>query len=136
MWNSTAIIARAIAEGAGSRGVKTKLFHVRKSAWSDIMTEFLDTKAIAIGAPTMHNTVFPTVAGFLAYMKGLKPKNKIGVAFGSYGWGGGAVKEINRTLEDLKFDIMEPLQIKYRPTEDELSSAFELGVKIAEKIKS
>jgi len=136
MWNSTVKIARTIAEGAGSRGVKTRLFHVRKDAWSNIMTEILDAKAIAIGAPTMHNTVFPTVAGFLAYMKGLKPKNKIGIAFGSYGWGGGAVKEINRTLEELKFDIMEPLQIKYRPTEDELKTAFELGVKIAEKIKS
>jgi len=136
MWNSTVKIARTIAEGAGSRGVKTRLFHVRKDAWSNIMTEILDAKAIAIGAPTMHNTVFPTVAGFLAYMKGLKPKNKIGIAFGSYGWGGGAVKEINRTLEELKFDIMEPLQIKYRPTDDELKTAFEIGVKIAEKVNA
>ncbi|HIH69154.1 FprA family A-type flavoprotein [Methermicoccus shengliensis] len=135
MYNSTARIARAIAEGA-SKGVKVRLFHVRRDAWSEIMTEILDAKAIAIGAPTMHNTVFPPVAGFLAYMRSLKPKNKIGVAFGSYGWGGGAVKEINRIFEELKFDVMEPLQIKYRPTEDELRKAFELGVEIAEKIKS
>jgi flavorubredoxin len=69
-------------------------------------------------------------------MKGLRPRNKVGASFGSYGWGGGATEEVNKVLRELKFDLMEPLQVKYRPTEDELGKAFELGVKIAEKIKS
>jgi len=136
MWHSTEKIAKAIADGAGSNGVKVRLFHVRKDPWSDILTEILDAKAVAIGAPTMHNTVFPPVAGFLAYMRGLKPKNKIGVAFGSYGWGGGATKEINRVFEELKFDVLEPLQIKFRPTQEEFEKAFKLGAELAEKIKA
>jgi flavorubredoxin len=84
----------------------------------------------------MHNTIFPPVAGFLEYMRSLKPKNKIGFAFGSYGWGGGAVKAITKILESLKFEIIEPFQVKFRPTEDELKRAFEMGEKLAEKIKS
>jgi len=136
MWHSTEKIAKAIADGAGSNGVKVRLFHVRKDPWSDILTEILDAKAVAIGSPTMHNTVFPPVAGFLAYMRGLKPKNKIGVAFGSYGWGGGATKEINRFFEELKFDVLEPLQIKFRPTQEEFEKAFKLGAELAEKIKA
>jgi flavorubredoxin len=136
MWKSTAKLARAIAEGAGSRGVEVRMFHVRNDAWSDIMTEILDAKGVAIGSPTMHNTIFPPVAGFLEYMRSLKPKNKIGFAFGSYGWGGGAVKAITKILESLKFEIIEPFQVKFRPTEDELKRAFEMGEKLAEKIKS
>jgi len=132
MWKSTAKIARAIAEGAATK-VKVRMFHVRNDAWSDIMTEILDAKAIAIGSPTMHSTVFPPLAGFLAYMKGLKPKNKIGLAFGSYGWSSGATKEINRIFEELKFEIMEPLQIKYKPTKEELKKAYEVGVELGEK---
>jgi len=134
MWNSTKALAKAIVDGAKHGNIKVRLFHVRKDPWSEIVTEILDAKAVAIGAPTMHNTVFPPVAGFLAYMKSLKPKNKIGVAFSSYGWGGGAVREINKVFEELKFEIMEPLQVKYKPTEDELKKAFELGVEVAEKI--
>ncbi|MGP3667335.1 MAG: FprA family A-type flavoprotein [Candidatus Bathyarchaeota archaeon] len=134
MWSSTEALAKAIVDGAKHGNVKVRLFHVRKDSWSEIVTEILDAKAIAIGAPTMHNTVFPPVAGFLAYMKSLKPKNKIGVAFSSYGWGGGAVREINKVFEELKFEIMEPLQVRYKPTSDDLEKAFELGVKIAEKI--
>ncbi len=133
MWHSTEKIARAIAEGAATKA-KVRMFHIRKDAWSDIMTEILDAKAIAIGAPTMHNTVFPPMAGFLTYMKGLKPKNKIGLAFESYGWGGGAAKEINRIFEELKFETMEPLRIRYRPTKEELEKAYEIGMELGEKV--
>ena len=132
MWHSTEKIARAIAEGAATKA-KVRMFHIRKDAWSDIMTEILDAKAIAIGSPTMHNTVFPPMAGFLTYMKGLKPKNKIGLAFESYGWGGGAAKEINRIFEELKFETMEPLRIRYRPTKEELEKAYEIGMELGEK---
>ena len=44
--------------------------------------------------------IFPTVADLLCYLKGLKPKNKIGAAFGSYGWSGEAVKLIENELTE------------------------------------
>jgi len=135
MWGSTEKLARAISEGASSSGVEVRLFHLRNDSWSEIMTEILDAKAVAVGSPTTHNTVFPPVAGFLAYMRGLKPKRKIGVAFGSYGWSGGAVKEISRAMEELKFEVLEPLQVKFRPTAEELTRAFDLGARLAEKMQ-
>jgi flavorubredoxin len=52
------------------------------------MTEVLDAKAIIVGSSTLNKGLFPTLADFLTYMKGLKPKGKIGAAFGSYGWSG------------------------------------------------
>jgi flavorubredoxin len=58
------------------------------------MTEVLDARAVIVGSPTLNNNLFPTVSDFLTYMKGLKPHNKIGAAFGSYGWSGEAVKQI------------------------------------------
>lgn len=36
--------------------------------------------------PTHNNTVLPLVAAQLTYMKGLRPLNRVGGAFGSYGW--------------------------------------------------
>ena len=132
MWHSTAKIARAIAEGAATKS-NVRVFHIRRDAWSEIMTEVLDAKAVAIGAPTMHNTVFPPMAGFLAYMKGLKPKNKIGLAFESYGWGGGAVRDINKVFEELKFETMEPVRIRYRPTKEEMEKAYEAGVELGKR---
>jgi flavorubredoxin len=76
------------------------------------------------------------VADFLTYMKGLRPKNKIGAAFGSYGWGGGAVKAVEAELEATKFELLKPdLAFKFLPSEEELKRCFEFGKEIADRIK-
>ncbi len=130
MWHSTEKIAKAIADGASTKA-EVRLFHSRKDSWAEIVTEILDAKAIAIGSPTIHNGIFPPIAGFLAYLKGLKPKNKRALAFGSYGWNGAAIKEIVKILEELKFDVIEPLAVKFKPSDEELEKAFEKGVELA-----
>lgn len=135
MWKSTSRLAQAIAEGAKDK-VDVRLFRLRKDSNAEIMTEILDSKAVAIGSPTMHNRVFPPVSAFLTLMRGLKPQNKIGLAFGSYGWGGGAVKDINKVFEELKFQTLEPFSVKYRPDKAELEKAYDLGSEIADMIKS
>ncbi|WP_457550248.1 FprA family A-type flavoprotein [Archaeoglobus sp.] len=134
MWHSTEKLAFAIADGISSTGVKTSVFNVRKDAWADIVTEILDAKAVCIGAPTMHNHVFPPMAGFLTYLKGLRPKNKIGTAFCSYGWGSGAYENIVEVMESLGWEIVEGLQVQFRPSEEELKRAFDLGVEIGKKV--
>jgi len=99
------------------------------------MTELLDAGAILIGSPTLNNGLFPTVADFLGYMKGLKPQKKIAAAFGSYGWSGEAVKMINRELEEMKFEIVDPgLNIRYVPDQKGLEACYGLGKKIAQAL--
>jgi flavorubredoxin len=68
-------------------------------------------------------------------MKGLKPLNKIGAAFGSYGWSGEAVKLINKELEAMKFDVIDPgIRIQYVPEKKGLETCFELGQKVGKAI--
>jgi len=68
----------------------------------------------------------------LTYIKGLKPRNKIGAAFGSYGWSGEAVRLVNKELEAMKFDIIDAgLKLQYVPDEDGTKACYELGRKIA-----
>jgi hypothetical protein len=99
--------------------------YLRKWHRSDIMTEVLDTRAVVVGSPTLNNGLFPTVSDILTYMKGLKPKNKIGAAFGSYGWSGESVKLIQKELEAMKFEILEPgLRIQYIPDDEGLNACY------------
>ena len=68
-------------------------------------------------------------------MKGLKPLNKIGAAFGSYGWSGEAVKMINKELEAMKFDIIDPgVRIQYIPDSDSLETCYDLGRKVGKAV--
>lgn len=135
MWNSTKKMAEAIAGGIANQGVAVTPIHIRSSHRSDIMTEVLDAKAVVVGSPTLNNQMFPTVADFLTYMKGLKPANKIGGVFGSYGWSGESVKMVRAELEAMKFDIVGPgVKIQYVPDGDGLSACYNYGQEIAKAV--
>jgi flavorubredoxin len=137
MWNSTETMAKAIYDGLIKEGVSVKMMDLKFNHRSNIMTEVLDAGAVIIGSPTLNNGMMPMVGDILTYMKGLKPKNKIGAAFGSYGWSGEAVKQINNAFEEMKFDIVDDgLRIKYVPTHKTLAPCVELGRKIGKAIKS
>ncbi len=134
MWHSTEKMADAIAAGLHAEGVAVRPMYLRKWHRSDVMTEVLDAKAVVVGSPTLNNGLFPTVADFLTYMRGLKPKDKIGAAFGSYGWSGEAVKLINNEFEHLQFEVMQPVQQQYVPDRQSLDDSFEFGRMIGRRI--
>jgi flavorubredoxin len=135
MWHSTEMMAEAIVEALGNEGVNARPMHLRTWHRSDIMTEIIDAGAILIGSPTLNNGLFPTVSDFLTYMKGLRPKNKVASAFGSYGWSGEAVKLIDQELEEMKFNCIEPgLKVQYVPNEQDISACRDLGKRIAEAL--
>ena len=116
MWHSTEKMADAVAQGISSQGVAVRPMYLRKWHRSDVLTEVMDAKAIVVGSPTLNNGMFPTVADFLTYMKGLRPQNKLGAAFGSYGWSGEAVKLIEAELAAMKFDLIaDGLRLQYVP---------------------
>lgn len=137
MWHSTESMAEKIAEGIAETGVTVLPLHLRAWHRSDIMTEVMDAKAIVVGSPTLNNNLFPTVIDFLTYMKGLKPKGKIGAAFGSYGWSGEAVKLINKEFEAMKFETIDDgLRLQYVPNDTDLDSCVAYGKKIGMAIKN
>ena len=135
MWHSTETMAEAIVDALGQEGVDARPMHLRSCHRSDIMTEVLDAGAIIVGSPTLNNGLFPTVSDFLTYMKGLKPKNKIGGAFGSYGWSGEAVKLINNELEAMNFKMIDSgVKIRYVPDDQGIEACYAFGKKIAQAL--
>jgi anaerobic nitric oxide reductase flavorubredoxin len=137
MWHSTDKMARAIANGIASEGVDVKMVKLRSSPNSEAITEVLDAKAVLVGSPTLNNQMFPTLSSFLTYATGLKPKGKLWGFFGSYGWGGGAVRGMIEMVKKAGFDVMEPgLEIKFVPDNDDLKRCVEFGRQVAQKIKA
>ncbi|MEE4355411.1 MAG: flavodoxin domain-containing protein [Desulfococcaceae bacterium] len=136
MWSSTHKMAMAIADGLHAEGIDVRPMKLRGFDRSDIMTEVLDAKAVIIGSPTLNNGIFPSVADILTYMKGLKPQNKIGAAFGSYGWSGESVKILEKELSDMKFQMVESgIKHQYVPDEAALEKCTAFGKKIGQAIK-
>ncbi len=137
MWQSTEKMAHAITAGINREGVPAKPLHLRKWHRSDVMTEVFDARAVVVGSPTLNNTLYPSLADFLTYMKGLKPLNKIGAAFGSYGWSGEAVKLITEQLGEMKFDVLgSGLRVQYVPDEEALKACYEFGRDVGRAVKA
>lgn len=136
MWGATEKMARKIAEGITASGVEAKIFDVAASDRSEVINAMLDAKGFVFGSSTHDNDMLPNFAGFLEFLKGLKPKNRVSAAFGSYGWAGGAIKEIEGVLKEAGLEIAQPsLGVKYMPSDADLKSCFEFGKDFANKIK-
>jgi flavorubredoxin len=137
MWHSTEKMARAVSEGLAAGGLRVKLMSMDEVHRSDVVYELLGAGALAVGSPTLNNHLLPNMADILTYLKGLKPRNLIGAAFGSYGWSGEAVKEIEEILAEMKVEMAEEgIRVKNVPDAEVLARCYELGKTMAEKVRS
>ncbi len=135
MWHSTEKMALAITEGLRNGGVDVKLMSMDVCHRSDVAYEVLDAAALIVGSSTLNNNLLPGMADILTYLKGLKPRNLMGAAFGSYGWSGEAPRQIQEMLTEFKVDLLaEPVQTRHVPDPSVLARCYDLGRTIAEKI--
>ncbi|MCD6588493.1 MAG: FprA family A-type flavoprotein [Candidatus Fermentibacteraceae bacterium] len=136
MWKSTGYLADAICDGLQSQGISVRVMSLDSSHRSDVATAVLDAGALIVGSPTINGQMFPRMADVLTYLKGLKPKNLIGGVFGSYGWSGEAVRDVEQYLSDMKIPLAVPsLNVNYVPGEDDLLKARELGIAVGRELK-
>lgn len=137
MWHSTEKMAKNISAGLRSVGVHARVVSAKVNHRSDIIVEMLNAKAIILGSPTLNNGIMPTMADVLTYAKGLRPRKKIGAAFGSFGWSGEAVKILTGFLEDMQCEVVEPgIRIKNVPDDEALQECFDLGVKVGQAVNA
>jgi len=136
MWGSTEKMARAIYRGLMEEGVPAKIYRLSNSDKSDIVKDLLEARGLLLGSPTLNNGLFPAVAEFSTYIKGLRPKGRIAAVFGSYGWGAGATKTLVADLQAAGMEVVEDLQVKFVPIGEELDKCEGLGRKVAQRIKT
>lgn len=135
MWQSTEKMIVPITEGIRAEGVGVNVIKLRATPMSVAIKEFWKARGSLIGSPTLNNITFPTVAEFMTHLRGLRPKNRLVGAFGSYGWGGGAVKEIYEDFKRMSLDAVDPgLQILYRPSVQDEEVCFQFGKEFAQKV--
>ena len=135
MWHSTEKMARAISEALAQAGIKVKLLSMNETHRSEVVYEVLSAGALIVGSPTLNNNILPQMADVMTYLKGLKPANLIGAAFGSYGWSGESVKDLEGLLKAMKVEIAaDAVSVKNVPDSGVLEKCSELGKTIAAEL--
>jgi flavorubredoxin len=137
MWGSTQKIALALQEGLEAAGVPVTMKFLQTSHISEVVPDILTARAILIGTPTLNNGMLPSVSSLLTYLKGLRPKNRIGMAFGSYGWGGQGAREAEAVIREMGWEIPEKnININHIPDDSELATARGAGLRLGQVIKN
>jgi len=137
MWGSTEMLAQSIAEGISAGGVEVAMHDLAVTPLAHITHDLLEAKAFVLGSPALHHGMLYRVAGYLQYLSGLKPENRIAGIFGSYGWSKGAEKQMRTRLEEIGFEVpFDDFLVKFRPTEEDRSAAEAWGREIAAGVKA
>ncbi len=135
MWHSTEHMTIPIMEGIRAAGVDAEVIKLRSTPMSVAVKRFWESRAMLVGTPTLNNIMFPSVAEFLVHLRGLRPKNRMAGAFGSFGWGGGAVKEAYEEMKKIGLEVVEPgMEVLYKPGREDEKKCFEFGRQFAEKV--
>ena len=137
MWNSTRLMAEAIARGISEAAPETtvKIFNAAKEDKNDILTEIFSSKAVLVGSPTVNYGYTYAIAGIMEMLKGLRLKGKKAAAFGSYGWSGEAAKQLSALLAEAGFEVVdEGIRALWVPDSDVLASCEEYGKQFAAKL--
>ena len=135
MWGSTEKMAAQIADGLRAGGTEVVVMSMHASHRSEVVAQLLNAGALLIGSPVLNSQIFPAMADVLCYLKGLRRKNLIGAAFGSYGWNGAPLDGLTKTLEEMGVQVVAPaLKVPFVPDEETKKACFDLGFQISKKL--
>lgn len=129
---NTKAMAEAIAEGVKSRNIDVNTVNFHEVKNEDIK----NADAIAVGSSTFYYKMLPPMEKFIEGLKSANAKDKLGAAFGSYGWSGEAPVLIAEKMREIGMKVIDPvLRVQYAPAEKDLEECKRLGKDLAEKVK-
>lgn len=137
MWESTRLMAEAIAEGilSAQPQMVVKLLNTARRDKNEVITEVFKSKLLLAGSPTINKGILHSMAGMLEMIKGMSFKNKKAAAFGSFGWSGESVKIVSQWLNEGGFSLLdEGLRVNWKPDEQARQQCLEYGQTLANKL--
>ena len=136
-YGYTEEIAKEIKRGieASNFDVDILMYNLVTADMNEVLNEIYQCSGLLLGSPTLLSDTLPQIWTILSSLNPVIHKGLPASCFGSYGWSGEALKNINERYKQLKFNVVcEPLGIVFRPSEENLKSAYDFGLEFANKV--
>jgi flavorubredoxin len=135
-YGNTARMAQAVAEGAESiPAVRVSLYDLQAGGNLPFVDLIEEADGIAFGSPTINGDAVKPVWDLLSSLAVIKVSDKLGAAFGSYGWSGEAINMIEDRLRGLKLRVpVKGVRARLIPTDEELEQCRDLGKQLAQHL--
>ena len=136
MYGNTKAGVDAVVRGIEKEGIPCTLHRVPNEDVSYVLAAAYKSSGLVIAMPTYEYAIFPPMAYVLDIFRRKHIFGKKVLRIGSWGWAGGAKKEYDATLGNLKWDSLDSFEWAGYPTEAEFTVLEERGQELARKVKN
>ena len=136
-YGYTEEIAQEIKKGIESSNfdVDILMYNLVTADMNDVLSAINQCSGLLLGSPTLLSDTLPQIWTILSSLNPVIHKGLPASCFGSYGWSGEALKNINERYKQLKLNVVsEPLGIIFKPSENNLKDAYNFGLDFAKKV--
>jgi flavorubredoxin len=126
-----------VVEGIKAEGIVAHVHRLPETNVSFVLPSALRSTGIVVAAPTYEYKMFPPVAHVVDDLGRKRVFNRKAFYFGSYGWSGGALKELEEVVERyrMKWDFLEPVVFKGAASQQDLETIYQRGRELAQLVK-
>jgi len=134
-YGYTKSMAEMIIDGVSMMGdFDIRAFDLEETPVADVIKEIEAADALLIGSPTMVGDALPPIWQLLNSLSPVVHGGKLAGAFGSYGWSGEAVPNIETRLKSLRMQVVPGIKVNFKPSEPQLEEVYEWGVNFGRKL--
>jgi flavorubredoxin len=139
-YQNTRKMAHKIAEGLKDAdcGLEIDLCDMESLPLGELERRVIEANAIIVGSPLINQNILLHVYQLFAILNPIRDRGKLAGAFGSYGWSGDFMKNLQNNLENIKLDFFgEGVFVRFTPHQADLERAYnygkDFGLHMAEK---
>ncbi|HHY81910.1 MAG TPA: FprA family A-type flavoprotein [Clostridiales bacterium] len=103
-------------------GIEHHVHRVPETSWGTVLASVWTSTGVILAMPTYEYKMFPPAAAILDEMGKKKVQNRIAFRMGSYGWSGGAQKELDEITarNKMNWSFLEPVEFRGNASDEEL----------------
>ena len=136
MYGNTKLGLDAVIRGIEAEGVPYTIHRVPDEDVSYVLADAFKARALVLAMPTYEYAMFPPMAYVLDIFRRKHIFGKTVLRIGSWGWVGGAKKEYEAAIENLKWESLPSIEWAGAPTAEELKQLEEGGKALAKIVKN
>lgn len=134
-YGYTRMLADSIAEGIEAMGdFDLKRYDLVETEIDQVMAQLAGADGLLLGSCTINGDALPPIWNILTRMSPVTHSHITAAAFGSYGWSGEAVPNIEARLRALRMQILPGMRVNFKPSQRDIDDAFALGMDFARAI--
>jgi flavorubredoxin len=137
MYGMTERGVKPVIEVLENEGITVHSHKIPETDWSFALASVWQSSGVVLAMPTYEYKMFPPMAALLEEIGRKKAQNRKAFRFGSYGWSGGAQKELDEIVarNKMNWDFLEPVEFRGAPTDEHLELIRQRGRELATAVK-